>query len=115
MHGMDSCRAPGERELWFGQMRLLFTFTRGGQQYHAAFIRWYEAMPSGAQKRAGQTGPVAARSATQMLRLKWAKVRVGGQTRDWYGCVFIASILRPALIQPDPTSREHFFYNHFMR
>ena len=114
------CRG-GEQELWFGQLRLLFAFTRGRQEYHAAFIQWYEAVPSGPRKpsRAGHIGPVAARDATHMQRLKWAKVRVGGQSQDWYGCVFIASVLRPAFIQPDPTSAEHspqhFFYNHFMR
>ena len=56
-------RASGEQNMWFGQMRLLFAFSRGGQEYHAAFIRWYEAVGNGDQKRAGQTGPVAARNA----------------------------------------------------
>ena len=113
------CRAS-EQEMWFGQLRLLFAFTCGGQEYTAAFtdgIRWYEAVPNGHQRtgRAPQAGPVAARNATRMQRLKWATVRVGGQSRDWYGCVYIASILRPAFIQPDPTTAEHCFYNHFMR
>ena len=49
-----------------------------------------------------QTGPVAACSAMQMQRLKWAIVWVSGQSQDWYGCVFIASILRPAFNQPEP-------------
>ena len=62
---------------------------------------------------------MAARDATHMQRLKWAKVRVSGQSRNWYGCVFIASVLRPAFIQLDPNSAgyspQHLFYNHFMR
>ena len=52
------------------------------------------------------TPPVAARNATRMPRLKWARVRVGGQSCAWYGCVFIASILRPCFSQPDPTRAE---------
>ena len=44
--------------MWFGQLRLLFAFTRGGQEYNAAFIRWYEAVPNGHQRtgRARQAG-----------------------------------------------------------
>lgn len=61
--------------MWFGQLRLLFTFTRGGQDFNAAFVRWYEAVPPSSQKRAGQTGPVAARKATRMERYKWARVK----------------------------------------
>ena len=39
-------------------MRLLSAFTRGAQEYYAAFFRRYEAVPSGTHKRAGQAGPV---------------------------------------------------------
>lgn len=44
-----------------------------------------------------------------------SQVKVGRQSRDWYGCVFMASILRPAFMQRDPLSADHFYYNHFMR
>ena len=37
----ETPRRASEQEMWFGQLRLLFAFTRGPQEYNAAFIRWY--------------------------------------------------------------------------
>ena len=45
-------RRAGDKELWFGQLRLLFALTRGGHTFNTAFIRCYEAVPVATRRQA---------------------------------------------------------------
>jgi hypothetical protein len=88
--------------VWFARALILFTYRRagpGGGERAAVYVRWYEPEPE----------PVAP---IRMVRLRYARFGAGRQPH--YDVVELGRVLCPVLLQPDPTSVNTWFHNHFV-
>ena len=71
----------------------------------AAFVRWYDAADT-------RNNPHPLRS---MQRLKWATLRERRTELAHYDVILADRIIRMVYIQPDPTSPQHFYFDHYVR
>jgi hypothetical protein len=93
--------------VWFGQLRTLLSCrSPSGMLMELAMIRWYETVATDDDCLEGELG---------LQKVKWETIGRGRSfVGERYDVVDVRTIIKAVFLQPHPTEKDQWFYNHFV-
>ena len=105
-HLYDLCRGEEDGQLWYGQLRLIFSARRPSEWdlQHCVYVRWLKET----------TVHTEARVAVGLPCVGWETRRRGGMLVPRQDVIETASICGPGYLQEDPSAKGLFFVNRYI-